>query len=68
MQKGDKVKQSHYRPRQVLWVPRGWSSQISGQLAHEGHEVVSPMHWPPLPLRKYSWYSFLLEAEMTPGP
>ena len=23
-------------------------------------------HRPPLPLRKYSWYSFLLEAESTP--
>jgi hypothetical protein len=28
----------------------------------------SPTHWPPLPPRKYSWYSFLLEAELTPGP
>jgi len=25
------------------------------------------MHWLPLPPRKYSWYSFLLEAESTPG-
>jgi hypothetical protein len=25
-------------------------------------------HWPPLPPRKYSWYSVLLEAESTPGP
>jgi len=38
------------------------------QSAHEGGKVVSPMHQPPLPLRKYSWYSFLLEAESTPGP
>jgi len=30
--------------------------------------VVSPRHRPPLPARKYSWYSFLLEAESTPGP
>ena len=26
------------------------------------------MHRPSLPPRKYSWYSFLLEAESTPGP
>ena len=29
---------------------------------------VSLTHRPPLPPRKYSWYSFLLEAESTPGP
>jgi hypothetical protein len=28
---------------------------------------VSPTHRPPLPPRKYSWYSFLLEAESTSG-
>jgi hypothetical protein len=26
------------------------------------------MHRPPLSPRKYSWYSFLLEAESSPGP
>jgi hypothetical protein len=26
------------------------------------------MHQPPLPRRKYFWYSFLLEAESIPGP
>ena len=40
-------------------------SQISRQSPHEGGKVVSPTHRPPLPPRKYSWYSFLLEAEPT---
>jgi hypothetical protein len=31
-------------------------------------KVVSLTHRPPLPPRKYTWYSFLLEAESTPGP
>jgi len=35
---------------------------------HEGGKVVSPTHRPPLPPRKYSWYSFLLDDESTAGP
>jgi hypothetical protein len=42
--------------------------RISRQSAHEGGKVFSPTHRPPLPPRKYSCYSFLLEAESTPGP
>jgi hypothetical protein len=48
---------------QEFEVPR-----ISRQSAHEGGKVVSPTHRPRLAPRKYSWYSFLLEAELTPGP
>jgi hypothetical protein len=42
--------------------------RIAKQLAHEGGKLVSHTHWLPLPLRRYPWYSFLLEAELTPGP
>jgi hypothetical protein len=36
--------------------------------AQDDGKVVSLTHRPPLPHRKCSWYSFLLEAESTPGP
>jgi hypothetical protein len=39
---------------------------ISRQPVHEDGEVVSSMHWLPLPHRRYLWYSFLLESESTP--
>ena len=34
----------------------------------DGGKVVSLTHRPLLPPRKYCWYSFMLEAESTPGP
>jgi hypothetical protein len=36
--------------------------------AQGGGTFVSRMHRPLLPPKKFSWYSFLLEAESTPGP
>jgi len=58
-------------PLQAWTGPEGFRRmglQDSRPSAHEGGKVVSPMHWPPLHPRKYFWYSFLLEAESTPGP
>ena len=34
----------------------------------ESGNIVIPTHRPPLPPRKYSWYTFLLGTESTPGP
>jgi len=61
-----KVKKSVYRPGQAVKFPGSRGSQILRRSAHEGDKVVSPTHLPSLPPRKYSWYSFLLEAELTP--
>jgi hypothetical protein len=36
--------------------------------AQDGGKVVSPTHRLPLPPGECPWYSFLLEAESTPGP
>jgi len=36
--------------------------------AQDGGKVASLKHRPPLTPSKYSWYSFLLDAESTPGP
>jgi hypothetical protein len=41
-------------------VSGSWDPQISWQSAHEGGNVVNPMHRKPLPPRNYFWYSFLL--------
>jgi len=37
-------------------------------MAQDGGKVVSTTHRPLFTPRKYSWYSFLLEDESTPGP
>ena len=43
------------------------ASRISRQSALEDGKVISHTNRPLLPPRKDSWYSFLLEAESTPG-
>ena len=62
-----KIKQSHNRPGQALRLPGDWGSQILWQSAHEGGKVVTLTHRPLLPLRKYSWYSFLCEGHSAVG-
>jgi len=42
--------------------------RLQDMTAHEDGKDVSPMHQPPLSPTKYSWHSYLLEAELTPGP
>jgi hypothetical protein len=37
-------------------------------MAQDGGKVVSLTHRPLFTPRKFSWYSFLLEAESSPGP
>ena len=44
-----------------LWLPDFMTTAL------EGGKVVSLTHRPHLLPRKFSWYSFLLEAESTPG-
>jgi len=58
-------------PLQVYSVPEGSRKLRFPDFmttARDGGKVVSHTHRPPLPRRKYSRYSFLLEAESTPGP
>jgi hypothetical protein len=63
-----KIQKSHYMPGESLRVPGGWDSQMSRQSAHESGKVVSPKCRPPWPPTKYSWYSYLLEAQSIAGP
>jgi hypothetical protein len=48
---------------QEVEIPR-----ISIQLEHEGGEIVSPTHLPPLSVIRYHWYSFLLKADSNRVP
>ena len=62
------INQSHYRPGQAQRVSRKLRFPDFVTAALDGCKVLSLTHRPPLPPRKYSWYSFMLEAESTPGP
>ena len=49
--------------------PRGFQEDEALRMQDNRHmKDVSPTHRPSLAPRKYSWYSFLLEAESIPGP
>ena len=58
------VKQSHYRPGPVQEV-RVHRFGNNGTWMVVGCQPYAPAVFNP---RKYSWYSFLLQAESTPGP
>ena len=62
-----KKKQSHYRPGQTQSVPGVEEPRL------QENRHIKLLRFPALPTgrlypRKYSWYSFLLEAESAPGP
>ena len=62
-----KKNQSHYRPE----VPRGFQEVKVPRLRDNGtgwQWGCPPYGTAAFTLRKYSWYSFLLESESTPGP
>jgi len=63
-----RVKKTVFRPGQTLKPLEFEAHRISRQSANEGGKVVSSTHRLPLPHRKYSWYSFILEASSTQGP
>jgi hypothetical protein len=63
-----RVKQSHYRPWQALSFAGGPGSDFKtiGTWRWQGCQPYAPLrHLYP---QEISWYSFLLEAELTPGP
>jgi len=47
---------------EALRAPEDSGSQNSRQLTHDGVKVFKPTFQPPLPPRKYSGYSFLLNV------
>jgi hypothetical protein len=62
------VKLSLYIPAQPIGVQEFVAPRLSIQFAREGGKVVSPRHQPLSPPSEGPQYSFLLEAESTPGP
>jgi hypothetical protein len=66
----ERVKPSSYKPGQTLVTLEGSGSQNLRQSAYKGDKVVSRMQRQlvPPPPKVYTWYSCLLEAELTLGP
>ena len=56
-----------YKPRQALRPQGGWLGLQEFLDNRHMNVARSPTHRPPLPPGRYPWYSFLLEAESTPG-
>jgi hypothetical protein len=48
---------------EMLRLPDFLNSRLT-----DGSEVVSLMHHPPFTPQEDSWYSFLVEAQLTAGP
>jgi len=61
------VKQSHYRPGQALRIPESEAPTFQDN-RHMKVARLSALRTGRLYPRNYSCYSFLLEAESTPGP
>jgi hypothetical protein len=51
-----------------IWFQEDEAPRISRQSVYKGGKVLSPKDQQHLLRRRYSWYSFLLDAESTPGP
>jgi hypothetical protein len=64
-----KVNQLHYRPEQAQGFQKVEAPKFQDNLNMKmARWSVLSTCLPPLSHRNYSWYSFLLEAELTPGP
>jgi hypothetical protein len=63
-----KVKLSPYRPWRRLGLREVEALTFSDIRPIDGGKVVSPTRRPLFTPKEVSWYSFLLEAESTPGP
>jgi hypothetical protein len=63
-----KVKLSLYRPWRLLGLLEVEAPTFLDIRFTDGGKVVSPTRRPFFISQEYPWYSFLLEAESTPGP